>query len=320
MSNALRHPPGPAAALYLAGPTAVGKSAVALWLAEHRGGEIISVDSMQVYRGLDVGTAKPTQAERARVRHHLIDVVDLTGSFDAARFRQLAAEAVEDLRARGRVAIFCGGTGLYFKAWMEGLSTAPPSDPACRAELEQIPLPRLLEELRDRDPLTFERIDRCNPRRVIRALEVIRLTGQPFSAVQAPWQAGGSGRPPVPGFFYLSREAADLQARIAARVEAMFQAGWVEETREALEHGLQQNPFAMQAIGYREIIEHLQGKLPLRQAMDQVLIRTRQFAKRQATWFRKHAAATAVLMSPGQSVEAVGRELLARQAASATPP
>ena len=176
--------------LLLAGPTAVGKSAIALRLAEERGGEIVSVDSMQVYRGLDIGTAKPSHADRARAPHHLIDVVDVTESFDAAQFVRLAHLAVADIQSRGRLPILCGGTGLYFKAFLEGLGQTPPADVSLRAVLEATPLPELLRELAERDPATYDRIDRRNPRRLIRAVEVIRLTGKPFSAQRA---AGADG-------------------------------------------------------------------------------------------------------------------------------
>jgi tRNA dimethylallyltransferase len=166
--------------IYLAGPTAAGKSAVALALAERIGGEIISVDSMQVYRGLDIGTAKPAPEELRRARHHLIDVAGLEEGFDAAQFARRAGAAVAEIHARGRAPIFCGGTGFYFKAFLEGLGDAPPADAALRAELGALPLAELLAELEKSDPAAFQRIDRQNPRRVIRAVEVIRLTGRPF--------------------------------------------------------------------------------------------------------------------------------------------
>jgi len=153
-------------ALLLAGPTAVGKSEIALRLADELGGEIVSVDSMQVYRGMDIGTGKASPTEQARVPHHLLDVVEVTDPFDAAQFLRLARQTVADIQSRGRVAILCGGTGLYFKAFLEGLGQAPPADAALRAELEGIPLPELLRELAARDPATYERIDRQNPRRV----------------------------------------------------------------------------------------------------------------------------------------------------------
>src|SRR5437588_9360115 len=157
----------------IAGPTAVGKSSAALSLAERIGGEIISVDSMQVYRGLDIGTAKPSAQERKRVPHHLIDVVELSAPFDAAQFSRLAHAAVADIQQRGGVPILCGGTGLYFKAFLEGLGEAPSANAALRAELEAMSLPELLRELEKKDPVTFAKIDRQNPRRVVRALEVI---------------------------------------------------------------------------------------------------------------------------------------------------
>src|SRR2546428_9681824 len=146
--------------ILVAGPTAVGKSEVAVLLAEKVGGEIISVDSMQVYRGLDLGTAKPSPEQRARVPHHLIDVVEINEPFDAAQFVRLAPKAVAEIQSRGKMPILCGGTGLYFKAFLEGLGEAPPADAALRAELEATPLPRLLEELSERDRATYERIDR----------------------------------------------------------------------------------------------------------------------------------------------------------------
>ena len=161
----------------IAGPTASGKSDVAVCLAELIGGEVVSVDSMQVYRRLDLGTAKPTPAMRERVPHHLVDVLDLTEGFDAARFVRMAGEAVAGIEARGKVPILCGGTGLYLNAWLNGLGDAPPPDPVLRAELEAVPTPVLLDELARRDWQTFDEIDVQNRRRVVRAVEVIRLTG-----------------------------------------------------------------------------------------------------------------------------------------------
>ncbi|MBI5772883.1 MAG: tRNA (adenosine(37)-N6)-dimethylallyltransferase MiaA [Verrucomicrobia bacterium] len=274
------------APIFLAGSTASGKSAVALELAARLGGEIISVDSMQVYRGLDLGTAKPTAAERARVPHHLIDVAELSEPFDAARFVELAGRAVVEIQARGRVPIFCGGTGLYFKAWLEGLGTAPPTDAALRAGLEATPLEVLLKELEAKDPATFQAIDRQNPRRVVRAVEVIRLTGRPFSEQRAEWEKAKGKRQKAKMFFGIERAPEDLRQRINARVDAMFRAGLVDETRRLLEHGLAQNRTAMQAIGYRQVVEHLRGERPLPETIALVKQKTWQFARRQGTWFR----------------------------------
>ncbi len=270
--------------LLLAGPTATGKSAVALELAERIGGEIVSVDSMQVYRGLDLGTAKPTPDERARIRHHLIDVADLDGVFDAGRFVVLATAAVAEIQARGKVPILCGGTGLYFNAWLNGLGTAPPPDPALRAELEARPLPELLDELARHDAVTFDEIDVQNRRRVVRAVEVIRLTGRPFSQMRAAWPERA---PSLAGrSFGLERPRPELVRRIDRRVDTMFAQGLIEETRRLLPAGLAGNRIALQAIGYRQVLEHLQGERGRRETIEWVKVRTRQFAKRQSTWFR----------------------------------
>ena len=297
--------------LLLAGPTAVGKSDIVLLLAERLGGEIISVDSMQVYRGLDIGTAKPSPEERARVPHHLIDVADLTQPFDASQFLQLAHRAVADIQARGHVPILCGGTGLYFKVFLEGLKEAPPANAALRAALRTTPMPELLRELAERDPVTYERIDRQNPRRIIRAIEVIRLTGKPFSAQRADWQPSTLNPQPSTSHFGLARTPADLQRRIDARVDAMFRRGWVAETEQLLQRGLAQNETAMQALGYHQIVEHLRGERSLAETVALVKIRTRQFAKRQMTWFRRQLYLTWVHLEPQSSAEAVVKSIAA---------
>jgi tRNA dimethylallyltransferase len=291
--------------LVLAGPTASSKSEVALLLAAQLNGEIISVDSMQVYRGLDIGTAKPTAAERARAPHHLIDIADLSESFDAAQFARLAREAVKDIQSRGRLPILCGGTGLYFKVLFDGLGEAPPRNAALRAKLEAIPLPELLQELLQHDAATFETIDRRNPRRVIRAMEIIRLTGRPVQ--RADWTAANDSRG-IRGFG-LIRPASELHARINARVDAMFQRGLVAETTGLLARGLAENQTALQAIGYRQVVEHLHGMRPLAETVELVKIRTRQFAKRQMTWFRKHAQLEWVRCEPGETAEAIAARI-----------
>lgn len=307
----------PLAPVFLAGPTAAGKSAVALALAEELGGEIISVDSMQVYRGLDIGTAKPSAAERVRVPHHLLDVAELTDAFDAAQFLRLAGMAVKEIQGRGRVPIFCGGTGLYFKAWLNGLGEAPPADPRVRAELETMPLAELLAELERRDATTFARIDRQNPRRVVRALEVIRLTGKPFSAQRAEWPARHP-QPTTP-VFCLTREPADLRARIEARVDVMFAAGLVEETRALLAHGLATNPTAMQAIGYRQVVEHLRGERGLAETVALVKTKTWQFARRQGTWFRRQLPVQWISLAATAEPGCVAREIVTRRGLDSAP-
>lgn len=301
-------PPG-SRLLLLAGPTAIGKSAVALCLAERLGGEIVSVDSMQVYRGMDIGTAKPSPAERARAPHHLIDIVEVIQPFDAAQFVRLARVAVAGISARHRWAILCGGTGLYFKAFLEGLGEAPSADPPLRAELEATPLPLLLEELARRDPVSYERIDKKNLRRVVRALEVIRLTGKPFSALRAPWRRPGTVPAEVAAAFVLNRPAADRRQRIERRVEEMFRGGLVAETARLLEAGLDRNPIAMQALGYRQVVEHLRGERPLAETVELVKARTRQFARRQVTWFKGQLPFPWLLLEPSDNPEQVAERI-----------
>ena len=294
------------------GPTACGKSAVALELAERLRGEIISVDSMQVYRGLDIGTAKPSAAELARVPHHLIDVAELTESFDAARFIELAKEAEAGIRQRGHLPIFCGGTGLYFNAWFNGLGDAPSGDPTIRAELEAAPLSELLVELEAKDPATFAVIDRCNPRRVVRALEVIRLTGKPFSEQRAAWNEEKTKRQAsFPPIFGLRRSADDLRRRIDRRVDGMFAEGLVAETRGLLARGLEGNRTAMQALGYRQVVEHLRGETGPRQAVELVKLKTWQFARRQMTWFRNQLPVHWLDIAPDESAGRIAERIIA---------
>jgi tRNA dimethylallyltransferase len=301
MAGEIQPAPVPANAILIAGPTAVGKSEAAILLAEELKGEIISVDSMQVYRGLDIGTAKPGPSECAQIPHHLINVVDVSESFDAAAFVRLATTALADIAARGKTPILCGGTGLYFQALLGGIGQAPPPDPILRAELEAIPLEQLLEELAEGDPATLASIDRANRRRVVRAVEVIRLTGKRFSSMRSDWSQAGSGN----RGFLLTRASSDLQRRIDVRVDAMFQKGLAAETGQMLARGLDKNRTASQALGYRQIIEHLSGQRSLDQTIELVKIRTRQFAKRQLTWFRKHGHWESLRIEPGDSIERV---------------
>ena len=282
--SAVAEVPRALAPLVLAGATATGKSAVALELADLVSGEIISVDSMQVYRGLNVGTAKPTAADQARVPHHLIDVVDLHESFDAARFVALAEAEVRAVQSRGRVPILCGGTGLYFNAWMNGLGESPAPDSALRAELEAMPLPALLDELARKDWATFDEIDVQNRRRVVRAVEVIRLTGKPFSQQRAHWPERA---PELAGrCFGINRSREDTVRRIHQRVDRMFAEGLVAETQQLTGCGLRENRTALQAIGYRQVLELLDGVRGRLETIELVKVRTRQLAKRQLTWFR----------------------------------
>lgn len=300
--------PLPPRTVILSGPTASGKSEVALLLAEHCGGEIVSADSMQVYRGLDIGTAKPTPEERARAPHHLIDVVDPDDPFDVAQYLRLATTVLREIDQRGAIPIVCGGTTFYLKALLKGIGAAPPSDHAVRSELERTPLPDLLAELERADPWTFQIIDRQNPRRVVRAVEVVRLTGRPFSEQKATWaeniHAGAH-----PRGFVLRRSPGDLRDRIDARVDRMFGRGLVEETRELLRRGLDRNPTARQAIGYRQVIEHLEGKRTPEETIRLIKSRTWQLARRQMTWFRNQLPFDMLEVEPDESAESVAERL-----------
>jgi tRNA dimethylallyltransferase len=292
--------------VYICGPTAVGKSAVAMELARRLGGEIISVDSMQVYCGMDIGTAKPSHAERAEITHHLIDVATLVENFDAARFVELARKAQSEIQARGKLPIFCGGTGLYFNALLKGLGDAPPSDASIRAELEATPLHLLLQELKQRDPNTWEAIDRNNGRRVIRALEVIRITGKPFSNQRAEWKSA----PPAARIFGIAMDRDALAARIDSRVDRMFAAGLVEETKALVEQGLRENRTALQALGYKQTLDLLDGKSSLPETIDLVKLRTRQFEKRQRTWFKGQLLCHWIDVAPAQPATEIAEQLI----------
>jgi tRNA dimethylallyltransferase len=293
-------------AIYLAGPTASGKSAVALELAQRIGGEIISVDSMQVYRGLDIGTAKPSTEECQRVPHHLIDVVNLSESFDAAQFVRLAQSAEAGIRAKGLRPVFCGGTGLYFNALIGGLTANVPPDRGTRAELENTPLPRLLEELYARDPGTFAKIDRNNSRRVIRALELLR-------SGEMDRRSNWNKRKQAGRWFGMERDRSDLHARIDQRVEEMFRRGLLDETKALIERGLRTNRTAMQAIGYRQVIEHLDGLRDLPSTIALVKQKTRQYAKRQLTWFRHQLDLHWLHVPPEESAAAIARKIAAAE-------
>lgn len=276
----------PMQTVFLVGPTAVGKSAVALEVAEALDAEIVSADSMQVYRGMDIGTAKPTAAERALMPHHLIDVCEVSDVFDAKQFVELAGKAITDIHSRGKTALVVGGTGLYVRALRHGLFEGPPRNAKLRARLEAMTAPQLFEELQRVDPQTAKVIDRHNPRRLVRALEVFHQTGKPISELQNEWAKDGPENEMSP-IVCLNRTREDLHARIERRIDEQIAVGWVGEVRQLLTHGLEKNAIAMQAAGYRELAAHLHGELPLDKAVTLIKTRTRQLAKRQLTWFRR---------------------------------
>jgi len=274
--------------VFLVGPTAVGKSAVALELARLIEVEIVSADSMQVYRGMDIGTAKPTAEERVRVPHHLIDVCDLHDVFDVKRFADLASQIIAGIHARGKTALVVGGTGLYVRALRRGLFEGPSRNEALRARLESMSAAQLFEELQGVDPRTAQSIDRHNPRRLVRALEVFHETGRPISELQREWPRDEMTKDAAP-LFCLSRERDNLYARIEKRIDEQIANGWVDEVRRLLPLGMEENATVMQAAGYRELVAHVRGRLSLAEAVALVKTRTRQLAKRQLTWFRREA-------------------------------
>ena len=297
------------ATIYLTGATASGKSALAMHLAKRLGGEIISVDSMQVYCGLNIGTAKPSAEEQSEVPHHLIDIAQLSEAFDAAQFVRLAKSASESILSRGRIPIFCGGTGLYFRALMEGLGNSPPSDELLRDELSLLPFESLVAELKIKDPKAAKQIDLKNPRRVLRAVEVIRLTGRPYSEQRIGWDK--LKRPPE-NLFCINREVDVLNQRIHKRVDEMFSLGLIEETQILIKQGLRDNRNACQALGYRQVLDLLDGELSLESVVNKVKIKTRQFAKRQRSWFRNQMQCDLLDWPEDENVDSFCELLLGR--------
>ena len=271
--------------LALVGQTASGKSAVALRAAERLGDvEIVSVDSMQVYRGMDIGTDKPDRAAREAVPHHLLDIADPSDEFSAAQFQSAALAAIADIEQRGKRAVLVGGTGLYFQAVVDGLQL-PGQWPAQRAQIEAEPdTPALFARLSELDPVAAGRMEPTNRRRVVRALEVTLGSGRTFSS----FGRGLMAYPPSPFLLTGIALSADVvDARIAARYERQLVAGFVEEVRTlaARPRGLSRT--ARQALGYRELLAHLDGAVSLGDAIDLAVRRTRRFARRQRAWFRR---------------------------------
>jgi tRNA dimethylallyltransferase len=293
----------------IVGATATGKTALAVELAPFFQAEVISADSRQVYRGMDIGTAKPTPEQRAQVPHHLINVVDPTDrSFSVAVWRRMAEVALADSVRRGKQPWLVGGTGLYIKALVDGLALPPvPPDPALRAHLEAVHrregTAALWERLRALDPVAAATIDRHNPRRLIRALEVCLLSGRPVS------EQRGRQPPSYPVLeIGLHLERAALYARIDARVEEIFATGLVREVERLLAAGCTQDLPSMQSPGYREVARYLAGEITLAEAKALTKQSTRQLAKRQLTWFRKDQRIQWIQAGPQAS--AVARELV----------
>jgi len=273
-------------AIYLTGPTASGKTAIGVALAKLLGAEIIALDSMTLYRGMDIGTAKPTLAERDGVPHHLIDVLDPWESASVADYRRWAIERVVAIETRGKRALFVGGTTMYLKTLMRGLFEGPAADLELRRSLEEEAErhgdTRLHARLATLDPVTAARLHPNDRRRIIRALEVFTLTGHPLSDLQREHDRPAEGV----RVFALERPRVELHERIDSRVIAMFRAGMVEEVRRLVDNDRPISEVAAQGVGYRETIAMLQGKTSEPKTITLIQTRTRQFAKRQRTWFR----------------------------------
>ncbi len=271
----------------LVGATASGKSAVALPLARLLGAEIVGADSRQIYGGLTIGTAAPSAADRAQVPHHFVAFLDAAETYSAGRYGHEARALLADLEARGISALIVGGSGLYLRALLTGLFEGPARDDAVRARLHERlrreGLEALREELRRLDPEALSGILPGDPVRVIRALEVHALTGRPISALRRERAA-----PPVPArWFGLRWPRPLLWKRIEERVRRQMEAGFLEEARRLAERGLPPDAPGPRTLGYAQLLEHLQGKLPLEEAVREVVRRTRHLAKRQETWFRR---------------------------------
>jgi tRNA dimethylallyltransferase len=272
--------------LVLAGPTATGKTALAIALARHLGGEIVSADSRQIYRGMDIGTAKPTAEQRALVPHHLLDVVAPDESYTLAQYQADAQAAIAAIHGRGQLPLLVGGTGLYIRAVVENLAIPQvPPNPELRQQLEVEATRQGIAALHARlaalDPSGAARIDPANPRRVIRALEVTLLTGQPFSA-----QQGTRPSPYRPFFLGLNGPREVLYQRADQRVDAMLAAGLVEEVQRLNAAGYDWRLPSMSSLGYQEIASYLRGETSLEAAVERLKFNTHHYIRRQLTWFR----------------------------------
>jgi len=274
--------------LAVVGPTASGKTALAVRIAQAWGAEIVGVDASQVYRGMDIGTGKATPDELCGVRHHLVDVADPGDVFDAQRFVTLADAAIGEIRGRGKRVVLCGGTGLYLRALLEGLSAVPPVDPAVsrtlRARIEAGEVEVLHRELAQVDPASAARIAPRDKQRIERALAVAHSTGRALS----DWHAAATAQAPrhAARLVGLAWPRAELDARIGARVRQMFSSGLVDEVRGLLDAGLDPSARALKALGYAQCVALLKGDCTLAEAIAETTLRSRQYARRQETWFK----------------------------------
>ena len=297
------------------GPTASGKTSLAVELARSFDGEVVSCDSMQLYRRMDIGTAKPTPEEMQGIPHHMIDVCEPDEDFSVSRYVEMATPIVDDILARGKTVIVAGGTGLYAEALMKGQDFAPVPSTGCREKLEQRAeaegIEALLSELQRIDPEAADR-SQGNPRRIIRALEVFEETGETITAHNLRTQAIPPRYSPLwIGLDFEDRQ--ELYDRIDLRVELMLQQGLLEEIRQILSSGIPEKATAMQAIGYKEFVDAMAGRSTVEEAVAQVQQSSRRYAKRQLTWFRRNKAMHWIVRRPGQASAEIAE--IARQVA-----
>lgn len=298
----------------IVGPTAVGKTEIAIQLAHQLDAEIVSLDSRQIYREMDIGTAKPTADQRGAVPHHLIDCVDVDQPFSVAEYQRLADAVITQIRERGKQIMAVGGAGLYFRGLIDGLFDGPGADAGIRAKLQweadELGNFALHERLRRCDPEAADRVHPNNLVRVIRALEVYELTGKPISVLQQQWKMDE----PRYSFraFGLDMPREELYRRIEDRVDLMVEAGLVEEVKGLLERGYPRNCVAMRSFGYKELIDYLDGVRTLDEAIALLKQNTRRFAKRQLTWFRNDPRIEWIDISEFSSMEGIVDNLLSK--------
>ncbi len=298
----------------IVGPTAVGKTEIAIQLAQHLDAEIVSLDSRQIYRGMDIGTAKPTPEQQRAVPHHLIDCVDVDQTFSVAEYQRLADTAIAEIRGREKRAMAVGGAGLYFRGIIDGLFDGPGADAEIRAklqrEVDEHGNVALHERLRRCDPETANRVHPNNLVRVIRALEIYELTGKPISSLQQQWKMN---EPRYPfRAFGLNMPRETLYQRIEERVDRMVEAGLIEEVKGLLDQGCPRNCVAMQSFGYKELIDYLDRNRTLDEAIALLKQNTRRFAKRQLTWFRNDPRIEWLDTSQFSSIDGIVDNLIAK--------
>ncbi len=297
----------------LAGPTASGKSSLGMDLAEIIGAEIVALDSMTLYRGMDIGTAKPIPADRQRVPHHLLDIIEPEEEFSVVDYLHAAQTACEEIVTRGRTPLFVGGTGLYLKSLLRGVFPGPAADWAIRERWQKFlqfeGAESLWNRLRDIDPPTATRLNRADTRRIIRALEIHELTGIPMSSQQQQRPLPVDERPRH--VYWISPPRNWLHRRIESRIVQMISAGWLDEARRLLSRERPLSRTARQALGYQELFDHLEGRLTFDETVQQITVHTRQFAKRQHTWYRHLEECNALEISGEESPSELVQRILA---------